>query len=295
MENKLIGTGVALITPFKSDLTVDYDALTKIVNHCIDGGIDYLVVLGTTGESVVLTKEEKNKIVRHVIKVNEGKLPVVLGMGGNCTATVINEYENFDLNGVDAILSVSPYYNKPSQKGIYSHYEQLSKSFNLPIVLYNVPGRTSSNMSAETTLKLANDFDNIIAVKEASGDMDQIMTIIRNKPDNFLVISGDDGLTLAMILMGANGVISVIGQAFPEIFSSMVREGLNGNVKKSNELHYQLYPIYNPLYRDGNPAGVKECMRQIGLCTNKLRLPLVNVENSTKKELEEFSKSLKTS
>lgn len=295
MENKLIGTGVALITPFNLDLSVDYDAITKIVEHCIDGGIDYLVVLGTTGESVVLTKEEKDKLVRHVVKVNKGRLPVVLGMGGNCTKTVISEYESFNLDGVDAILSVSPYYNKPSQKGIYSHYEQLSKSFNHPIVLYNVPGRTSSNMSAETTLKLANDFDNIIAVKEASGDMDQIMTIIRNKPNNFLVISGDDGLTLAMILMGANGVISVIGQAFPKQFSEMVREGLNGNVKKSNELHYDLYPIYNPLYRDGNPAGVKECMQQIGLCSNKLRLPLVNVEESTKNELEEFSNSLKTS
>lgn len=295
MENKLIGTGVALITPFNLDLSVDYDAITKIVEHCIDGGIDYLVVLGTTGESVVLTKEEKDKVVRQVVKVNKGRLPVVLGMGGNCTKTVISEYESFNLDGVDAILSVSPYYNKPSQKGIYSHYEQLSKSFNHPIVLYNVPGRTSSNMSAETTLKLANDFDNIIAVKEASGDMDQIMTIIRNKPNNFLVISGDDGLTLAMILMGANGVISVIGQAFPKQFSEMVREGLNGNVKKSNELHYELFPIYNPLYRDGNPAGVKECMQQIGLCSNKLRLPLVNVEESTKNELEEFSNSLKTS
>lgn len=295
MENKLIGTGVALITPFNLDLSVDYDAITKIVEHCIDGGIDYLVVLGTTGESVVLTKEEKDKVVRQVVKVNKGRLPVVLGMGGNCTKTVISEYESFNLDGVDAILSVSPYYNKPSQKGIYSHYEQLSKSFNHSIVLYNVPGRTSSNMSAETTLKLANDFDNIIAVKEASGDMDQIMTIIRNKPDNFLVISGDDGLTLAMILMGANGVISVIGQAFPKQFSEMVREGLNGNVKKSNELHYELYPIYNPLYRDGNPAGVKECMQQIGFCSNKLRLPLVNVEESTKNELEEFSNSLKTS
>ena len=295
MENKFIGTGVALITPFKSDLTVDYSALTKIIEHCIDGGIDYLVVLGTTGESVVLTNEEKNKLVRHVVEVNGGKLPVVLGMGGNCTANVIKEYESFNLDGVDAILSVSPYYNKPSQKGIYSHYEQLSKSLNHPIILYNVPGRTSLNMSAETTLRLANDFDNIIAVKEASGDMDQIMTIIRNKPDDFLVISGDDGLTLAMILMGADGVISVIGQAFPEQFSSMVREGLNGNVKRSNEIHYQLYPIYNPLYRDGNHAGVKECMQQIGLCSNKLRLPLVNVENSTKDELVEFSKSLKTS
>ena len=295
MENKLIGTGVALITPFEADLSVDYDALTKIVNHCIAGGIDYLVVLGTTGESVVLSKQEKNEIVRHVVKINNGKLPVVLGLGGNCTATVINEYESFNLDGVEAILSVSPFYNKPSQRGIYSHYQLLSKSFNHPIILYNVPGRTSSNISAETTLKLAHDFDNIVAVKEASGDMDQIMTIIKDKPDDFLVISGDDGLTLPMILMGANGVISVIGQAFPNQYSLMVREGLKGNVHESNHLHYLLYPIYNSLYRDGNPAGIKECMSHLGLCTNKLRLPLVNVEDKTKKELIEFSELLKTS
>lgn len=285
MKNKFIGTGVALITPFNSDGTVDYDSLSKIVLHCISGGIDYLVVLGTTGESVVLSKEEKDKVIRHIVEVNNGKLPIVLGVGGNCTASVIKDYNSYNLDGVDAILSVSPYYNKPSQKGIYKHYQQLSKSFDLPIILYNVPGRTSSNMSADTTLKLANDFDNIIAIKEASGDMDQIMTIIANKPDDFLVISGDDGLTLPMILMGANGVISVIGQAFPEQFSSMVNEGLNGNVKLSNHLHYQLYPLYGPLYRDGNPAGVKECMQQIGLCSNTLRLPLVNVEQSTKEEL----------
>jgi 4-hydroxy-tetrahydrodipicolinate synthase len=295
MKNKFSGTGVALITPFKADLTIDFVALAKIVEHCINGGIDYLVVLGTTGESVVLSKEEKEKVLNHVIKTNAGRLPVVLGLGGNCTASVIKEYNSYDLNGVDAILSVSPSYNKPSQRGIYSHYQQLSKSFHHSIILYNVPGRTSSNMSAETTLKLAHDFDNIIAIKEASGDLDQIMNIINKKPKDFLVISGDDGLTLAMILLGANGVISVVGQAFPKQFSSMVNEGLIGNVKKSNELHYQLYPLYSPLYRDGNPAGIKECMKQIDLCSNTLRLPLVNVEESTKNELDELSKSLKAS
>lgn len=285
MKNKLTGTGVALITPFHSDLSIDFDGLTKIVEHCINGGIDYLVVLGTTGESVVLSKDEKEKVLAHVVKINANRIPVVLGLGGNCTASVVEQYNSYDLSGVDAILSVSPYYNKPSQKGIYKHYEQLSKAFNHDIILYNVPGRTSSNMSAETILKLAHDFENIIAIKEASGDMDQIMNIINNKPKDFLVISGDDGLTLAMILMGANGVISVIGQAFPKQFSTMVNEGLIGNVKKSNELHYQLYPLYNALYRDGNPAGIKECMKQINLCSNTLRLPLVNVEQSTKDEL----------
>ncbi len=295
MENKLVGTGVALITPFNSDLSVDYNSLEKIVNHCIDGGIDYLVVLGTTGESVVLSKDEKEKILKHVIEINNGRLAVVLGLGGNCTDSVVREYKSYNLDGVDAILSVSPYYNKPSQKGIYCHYKKLSESFNHPIVLYNVPGRTSSNISAETTLKLAKDFENVIAIKEASGDLDQIMTIINNKPNDFLVISGDDGLTLAMVLMGAKGVISVAGQAFPQLFSQMVTEGLNGNVSKSNEIHYKLYPLYNSLYKDGNPAGIKECLSYLEICQSDLRLPLVNVEQSTREELIKITESLKAS
>lgn len=288
MHLNLTGTGIAIITPFLADGGIDFDGLEKLLNHSIEGGVDYIVALGTTGESVTLSAEEKVEIVSFVKKVVDGRKPIVVGIGGNSTAAVVNNIKAADLEGISALLSVSPYYNKPSQEGIYQHYKMVSEASPLPIILYNVPGRTSSNMTADTTLRLANDFDNIIAVKEASGDMDQIMKIIQDRPEGFLVISGDDGLTLPMIHMGAEGVISVIGQAYPREYSDMVRYALVGNKAMANELHYQLYPIYGPLYVDGNPAGIKAVLKVMGICGDAVRLPLVNVQTETYKELEAF-------
>lgn len=291
MHHKFSGTGVAIVSPFLEGGGVDFMGLERLLNHIIEGGVDYIVVLGTTGESVVLSAEEKVAVTNFVKETVDGRKPLVMGIGGNSTCAVADIIKNTDLSGYDAILSVSPYYNKPSQEGIYQHYKAISAISPLPIILYNVPGRTSSNMSAETTLRLAHDFDNIIAVKEASGDMDQIMKIIKDKPEDFLVISGDDGLTLPMIHMGADGVISVIGQAYPKEFSDMVRYGLEGNQKVANELHYQLYDLLDPLYCDGNPAGIKAALKVLGVCGDKLRLPLVNVTTETYQQIEQFVKA----
>lgn len=288
MHHKLGGTGIAIVTPFLVDGGVDFQGLEKLLNHIINGGVDYIVVLGTTGESVVLNPDEKVAVTNFVKEVVNGCKPIVLGIGGNNTLAVADMIKNTNLEGIDAILSVSPYYNKPSQEGIYQHYKMLSSTSPLPIILYNVPGRTSSNISAETTLRLASDFDNIIGVKEASGNMDQIMKIIQARPEGFLVLSGDDGLTLPMIHMGADGVISVIGQAYPKSFSDMVRYGLNGNQKVANELHYQLYNMLDPLYCDGNPAGIKAALKILGVCEDHMRLPLVKASESTYKKLSEF-------
>ncbi|MGB2458137.1 MAG: 4-hydroxy-tetrahydrodipicolinate synthase [Flavobacteriales bacterium] len=275
MLRKISGTGVALVTPFKSDLSIDFEALTSLVNHCVDGNIDFLVVMGTTGESVTLSLEEKNAVLDCVKKANNNRLPIVLGIGGNNTDYIIQSFSSYNLDGVDAILSVSPAYNKPTQEGIYQHFKAISKSSPLPIILYNVPGRTSSNMTAETTLRLAYDFDNIIAVKEASGDMEQIMEIIAKKPIDFKVLSGDDAITLPIILMGGDGVISVLGQALPKDFSSMVKYGLEGDLKASKELHYKILSFVEPLFAEGNPAGVKALLNLKGICKEEVRLPLV--------------------
>ena len=256
MLRKISGTGVALVTPFKSDLSIDFEALTSLVNHCVDGNIDFLVVMGTTGESVTLSLEEKNAVLDCVKQANNNRLPIVLGIGGNNTDYIIQSFSSYNLDGVDAILSVSPAYNKPTHEGIYQHFKAISKSSPLPIILYNVPGRTSSNMTAETTLRLAFDFANIIAVKEASGDMEQIMEIIAKKPIDFKVLSGDDAITLPIILMGGDGVISVLGQALPKDFSSMVKYGLKGDLKASKELHYKILSFVEPLFVEGNPAGI---------------------------------------
>ena len=291
MLHKFSGTGIAIVTPFLDGGGVDFIGLENLLNHIIDGGVDYIVVLGTTGESVVLSAHEKMAVTNFVKEMVDGRMPLVIGIGGNSTCTVLDIIKNTDLCGYDAILSVSPYYNKPSQEGIYQHYKSLSATSPIPIILYNVPGRTSSNMTAETTLRLAHDFDNIIAVKEASGDMDQIMKIIKGKPQGFLVISGDDGLTLPMIYMGADGVISVIGQAYPKEFSDMVRYGLEGNQKVANDLHYQLFDLLDPLYCDGNPAGIKAALKVLDICGDKLRLPLVNVKKETYQKLEALIKS----
>ena len=283
--DKIKGTGVALVTPFNNDKSVDYKGLENLLNHVIDGGIDYLVLMGTTGESVTLSTIEKLAVVEFCKKINNSRIPIVLGVGGNNTIQVVDEIKSANLNGIDAILSVSPAYNKPSQEGIYQHYKMIAENSPLPIILYNVPGRTASNMASETTLRLANDFENIVAVKEASGDMDQIMKIIKNKPSDFVVLSGDDGLTLPMIHMGAEGVISVIGQSHPKEYSNMVSYGLSGNKEIANQLHNKLYDFYIPLYAEGNPVGVKACLELLGICKCQVRLPLIEASDAIKNEL----------
>lgn len=283
--DKIKGTGVALVTPFNEDKSVDYKGLENLLNHVIDGGIDFLVLMGTTGESVTLSKGEKVAVVDFCKKINNSRIPVVLGIGGNNTMQVVEDIKSANLDGIDAILSVSPTYNKPSQEGIYQHYKMISGNCPLPIIVYNVPGRTASNISAETTVRLANDFENIVAVKEASGDMDQIMKIIKNKPSDFVVLSGDDGLTLPMIHMGAEGVISVIGQSHPKEYSDMVSFGLSGNQEIANQLHNKLYDFYLPLYAEGNPVGIKACLELLGICKSQVRLPLVKASDAIKNEL----------
>ena len=286
--DKITGTGVALITPFNEDFSIDFTSLKKLINHQIEGGVDYLVVMGTTGESVVLSKSEKKEVVNFCKKINAGRLPIILGLGSNNTFALVEEIKSTDFDGIVGVLSVSPYYNKPTQDGIYLHYKMIAEVCPLPIILYNVPGRTASNITAETTLCLANDFDNIVAVKEASGDLQQIAEIIEKRPANFLVLSGDDGLTPKMIEMGGDGVITVIGQSHPQIFSDMVRAGLAGDFEKANQLHDKLNPIYEPLYIDGNPAGIKATLNIMGICKNVLRPPLVGVTEKTYNNLKRF-------
>ena len=286
--DKIKGTGVALVTPFNNDKSVDYEGLENLLNHVINGGVDYLVLMGTTGESTTLSKTERMEVVDFCKKINNGRLPIVLGIGGNNTMQVVADIKAANLENIAAILSVSPAYNKPSQEGIYQHYKMISESSPLPIIVYNVPGRTSSNISAATTVRLATDFKNIVGVKEASGDMDQIMKILKNKPADFVVLSGDDGLTLPMIHMGAEGVISVIGQSHPKDFSDMVSFGLSGNKKLANQIHYKLYDFYRPLYAEGNPVGVKACLEMLAICKAVVRLPLVEASNTIKNELKKL-------
>ena len=283
--DKIKGTGVALVTPFNNDKSLDFKGLESLLNYVIDGGIDYLVLMGTTGESVTLSKVEKIAVVDFCKKINNNRIPIVLGIGGNNTMQVVADIKSTNFNGIDAILSVSPEYNRPTQEGIYQHYKMISESSPLPIILYNVPSRTASNITVETTLRLANDFDNIVAVKEASGDMDQIMKIIKNKPIDFVVLSGDDGLTLPMINMGAEGVISVIGQSHPKDFSDMVSFGISGNKEIASQLHNKLYDFYMPLYAEGNPVGIKACLELLGKCKSHVRLPLVEASDAIKDEL----------
>jgi 4-hydroxy-tetrahydrodipicolinate synthase len=286
--DKIKGTGVALVTPFNNDKSVDYEGLENLLNHVINGGVDFLVLMGTSGESTTLSKTERIEVVDFCKKINNGRLPIVLGIGGNNTMQVVADIKAANLENVAAILSVSPAYNKPSQEGIYQHYKMISESSPLPIIVYNVPGRTSSNISAATTVRLATDFKNIVGVKEASGDMDQIMKILKNKPADFVVLSGDDGLTLPMIHMGAEGVISVIGQSHPKDFSDMVSFGLSANKKLANQIHYKLYNFYGPLYAEGNPVGVKACLEMLGICKAVVRLPLVEASNTIKNELKKL-------
>lgn len=275
INNKLTGMGVALITPFKTDESIDFDALGRIVDHQIKNGTDYLVVCGTTAETPTLTEKEKDEITRFVIQKNAGRLPIVLGVGGNNTKAVVEKLKTTDFRGIDAILSVTPYYNKPSQEGLYQHYAAIAKASLLPVILYNVPGRTGVNMLASTTLRLANEFSNICAVKEASGNFTQIDDIIKNKPRDFMVISGDDGITFPLITLGAVGVISVIGNAFPREFSRMVRLALQGDYAGSRQIHHRFTELIELLFVEGNPAGVKSMLAVMGMIENVLRLPLV--------------------
>ncbi len=288
-NTKFKGTGVAIVTPFSKDNSIDYKSLGKLVDFIIKGGVEYIVVLGTTGESVTLSKEEKQSIITHVIENVNKRVPIVLGLGGNNTQEIVNSLKKTaDFNHIDALLSVSPYYNKPNQRGIYQHYKAISEVSPLPIILYNVPGRTASNLSADTTLKLANDFKNIIAIKEASGNLEQCMKIIKYKPKDFSVISGDDMLTLPMIAAGADGVISVVANAFPKDFSEMTRQILAGNVKEAQKLHYKLTDIIEQLFADGNPAGIKAVLEMMKICTANVRLPLVKVNKATQNALTEM-------
>ncbi len=281
---KFIGTGVALVTPFKEDLSVDFNALVKLVNYNIENGIDYLVINGTTGESATITKEEKQEIIDVIIKANNKRLPLVLGVGGNNTALIVEELKTRDFTGIDAILSVAPYYSKPTQEGLYQHYKAIAESIDLPIILYNVPGRTAKNMEPATTIRLAKDFSNIVAVKEAGNNQQQYYTLLKEKPDDFLVISGDDDLALGVTLAGGSGVISVIGQAFPKQFSKMINHGLKGNNRAGFAIHYKMMNIIDYIFEENNPAGIKTVLQELNICKNDVRLPLVkaSVELSSK-------------
>lgn len=283
------GTGVAIVTPFTTKGEVDFPALTKLVEHIIKGRVEYIVVLGTTGETATLSKEEKKQVIAHIIKTTKKRIPLVLGVGGNNTAELVEQLKKDDLSGFDAILSVSPYYNKPSQEGIYQHYKAIAKASPLPIILYNVPGRTASNMTAETTLRLANEFKNIIAIKEASGNIEQCMKIIKYRPDNFLIISGDDNLTLPLIASGADGVISVVANAYPKDFSDMVRFALVHDLKNAQKLHYKLMEITEQLFADGNPGGVKVVLAKKKITQPTVRLPLVEPNDTVKAKLKKIA------
>lgn len=292
MRNKnLIGTGVAIITPFNKKGHVDVNALEKIVNHLHSGKVNYIVVLGTTGESVTLSQEEKKIVIKTVIKANKNKLPLVIGIGGNNTQEVIENIRTSELNSFEAILSVAPYYNKPNQEGYYHHYKALSKSTKKDIILYNVPGRTGSNVTSETQVKIATDFKNIVATKEASGNIEQVMKIIKNKPSDFMVISGDDNLTLPIIASGGCGVISVTAQVLPKDYSEMVRLCLKGDFKNAQELHYKMMNITDQLFADGNPGGVKYALSLLNKCEPFLRLPLCEPNNKVKKNIEQLIKN----
>ena len=272
---KFVGMGVALVTPFKEDLSVDFDALKKLVNFNIENGTNYLVINGTTGESATISKTEKQQIIDTIVQANNGRVPLVLGIGGNNTKEVVNELETRDLSAIDGILSVAPYYSKPTQEGIYQHYKAIASATEKPIILYNVPGRTSKNMDVATTLRLANDFKNIVAVKEAGNNQAQYYNLLKNKPEDFLIISGDDDLALGVTLAGGSGVISVIGQAFPKEFSSMIQLGLEGKNKEAFAIHFKLMEAIDLIFEENNPAGIKAVLQELGICRDTVRLPLV--------------------
>lgn len=280
------GTGVAIVTPFNTNKSIDYTSLEKIIKHIIAGKAEYIVVLGTTGESVTLSKTEKHEVSQFIINHTKGKIPLVLGIGGNNTSEIVKSIESTNLNDISGILSVSPYYNKPTQEGIYQHFEAIAKSTDKPIIVYNVPGRTGSNIAAETTLRLAGNFSHIAAIKEASGDLNQAMQIIKNKPDTLQVLSGDDALTYSMVNLGGDGVISVVANAFPFEFSEMVRAARNGMNQAARLFQYQLIDFINLLFAEGSPAGIKAALTNMGLCQNELRLPLTPASVQLSKKIE---------
>ena len=290
--NRFKGLGVALITPFRSDNSIDIEAVGRLVEYQIKGGVDFLCIMGTTAETPTLTTEEKQMLKNHLVERVAGRVPLLMGCGGNSTAAVVNELQSFDWKGIDGILSVCPYYNKPSQEGLYQHYRALAQASPLPIVLYNVPGRTGVNMTAETTLRLARDFENIVAIKEASGNITQMDDIIKNKPENFDVISGDDGITFPLITLGAVGVISVIGNALPYEFSRMVRLALRGEYESARTIHHKFTELFKLLFVDGNPAGVKAMLSEMGMIQNQLRLPLIPTRLTTMKQISDIVRDL---
>jgi 4-hydroxy-tetrahydrodipicolinate synthase len=288
--SKLKGTGVAIVSPFKKSGALDFDAYEKVMNHIIQGGCEFIVVLGTTGESPTISKQEKKELIQFSVEKNAGRVPLVAGIGGNNTAEVIAAVQDTSFKGVDAVLSVCPYYNRPQQEGIFRHFKAVSEESPVPVILYTVPGRTGSNISAPTTLRLARECNNIIGIKEASGSIDQIGQVLRDRPKDFLVLSGDDALTLSLLALGADGVISVVANVFPKEFSDMVRFGLKGDFAKAREIHFRLLNFINSLFADGSPAGVKAALEIKKLAGNFLRLPLVPVNNSTYKLIQQLIK-----
>ncbi|OCK42715.1 4-hydroxy-tetrahydrodipicolinate synthase [Tenacibaculum soleae] len=289
---KFVGTGVALVTPFNEDLSVDYNALRKLVNYNIDNGTNYLVINGTTAESGTITVAEKEEIIKVIAQENNGRLPLVLGVGGNNTQKVIEELNSLDLSSIDGILSVAPYYSKPTQEGFYQHFKAISLVSYKPIILYNVPGRTAKNMEPSTIIRLANDFDNIIGVKEAGNIQQQYLELLKNKPEDFLIISGDDDLALGVVLAGASGVISVIGQGLPKEFSKMIQLGLAGKNKEAYEIHYKLMDIVNYIFEENNPAGIKSVLLKKGICLDEVRLPLVKATEELQTKISDFIDNL---
>ncbi len=282
------GTGVALVTPFKEDRSIDFDALERLVNFQLSNDIDYLVVMGTTGESATLSKKEKAAVLSKVIEVNKGRLPLVLGIGGNNTQAVVDEIKEADLSAVDALLSVAPYYNKPTQEGIYQHYKAIAEACNVPVILYNVPGRTAKNVLPETVIRLASDFDNIIALKEAGNSVHQYLELIKNKPDDFLIISGDDDLAIGSTLAGGAGVISVIGQGLPKAFSEMIRLALDGKAKEAYAIHFQVMEMIQYIFEENNPAGIKALLKRRSICEDYTRLPVVEATAILQEKINTF-------
>lgn len=293
MRNIFRGLGVALITPFKKDGSIDYEALRSLIDFQIDGGADFMCILATTGETPTLSYEEKMKVKDTVVDAVRSRLPILMGFGGNNTAELVQEMDEIDLRGVNGLLSVCPYYNKPSQEGLYMHFATLAKKSPLPLVLYNVPGRTGVNLKANTTLRLATDFPNIVAIKEASGSLEQVDAIIKDKPEQFDVLSGDDALTFSMVASGAAGAISVIGNALPREFSRMIRLEEHGEYEAARKIHHRFVELYSLLFVDGNPAGVKALLSEMGMIENELRLPLVPTRITTRQKMNDILRELK--
>jgi 4-hydroxy-tetrahydrodipicolinate synthase len=288
---KFVGTGVALITPFKEDLSVDFDALVKLVNFNIENGTNYLVINGTTAESATISKEEKLLIIALIVKTNANRVPLVLGIGGNNTLAVIKDIKTTDLTHIDGILSVVPYYSKPTQEGIYQHFKAISAATEKPIILYNVPGRTAKNMEAKTSIRLAKDFINIVGIKEAGDNVQQYLELLKNKPSDFLIISGDDDLALGIMLAGGSGVISVIGQAYPKEFSTLINHGLEGRNKEGYAIHFKMMAILDYIFEENNPAGIKTVLQELGICRNEVRLPLVKASEGLHEKIRNFVKT----